>query len=85
MRKALIDVLFASDQIKDVLLLLQEEPKETENLLESLKTTRNELLPQIKLLEKHHLISHYEDTYESTAIGKLQVDEMVPLLQKMRF
>ncbi|MFA0821584.1 MAG: helix-turn-helix transcriptional regulator [Methanomethylovorans sp.] len=83
MRKALIDVLFASDQRKDVLLLLQEEPKETENLLESLKTTRNELLPQIKLLEKHHLISHYEDTYESTAIGKLLVDEMVPLLQKI--
>ena len=83
MRKALVDVLFASDQRKEVLLLLQEEPKETENLLMSLKTTRNELLPQIKLLEKHHLISHYEDTYESTAIGKLLVDEMVPLLQKI--
>ncbi|WP_321418098.1 winged helix-turn-helix domain-containing protein [uncultured Methanomethylovorans sp.] len=83
MRKALIDVLFASDQRKEVLLLLQEETKETENLLTSLKTTRKKLLSQMKVLEEHHLVSHYDDSYELTAIGKLVVDEIVPLLDKI--
>ena len=83
MKKALIDVLFASDKRKQVLVLLQEEPKEMKTLLTSLETTRKELVPQMKILEKHHLVSHYEDTYELTAIGKLIVDEIVPLLEKI--
>ncbi len=80
MKKALIDVLFASDKRKKVLLLLQEEPKETETLIKSLETTRQALLPQMKVLEEHYLVNHYEDTYELTTIGKLLVDDMAPLL-----
>lgn len=85
MKKALIDVLFASDKRKGVLLLLQGGPKETETLLKSLETTRQALLPQMKILEEHHLVSHYEDAYELTTIGKLIVDEMVPLLDTTTF
>jgi predicted transcriptional regulator len=51
-----------------------------EEILESLGTTRQALLPQIRILEKHHLVDHSDDTYELTRIGKLTVDEMVPLL-----
>ncbi|WP_342304888.1 hypothetical protein [Methanolobus sp. ZRKC5] len=51
-----------------------------EILLKSLKTTRQALLPQTKILEEQHLVFHYDDTYELTNIGKLVVDEMVPLL-----
>ncbi|WP_370575325.1 helix-turn-helix transcriptional regulator [Methanomethylovorans sp.] len=80
MKKALLDVLFASDKRKKVLLLLQEESKETETLLKSLETTRQALLPQMKILEENHLVFHYEDAYELTPVGKLIVDEMVPLL-----
>lgn len=80
MKKALLDVLFASDKRKQVLLLLQEGQKETKLLLKSLDTTREALLPQMKILKEHHLVSHYEDTYELTTVGKILVDEMVLLL-----
>ncbi len=85
MKKALLDVLFASDKRKEVLLLLQEGPKETETLLKFLETTRQALLPQMKILEEHHLVSHYEDVYELTTVGKIIVDEMVPLLDTTEF
>ncbi|WP_319507577.1 winged helix-turn-helix domain-containing protein [uncultured Methanolobus sp.] len=49
-------------------------------ILMSLDTTRVALLPQIRILENHHLITGADDTYELTNIGKLIVDEMSPLL-----
>jgi predicted transcriptional regulator len=51
-----------------------------EVLLRSLDTTRQALLPQLKTLEHHYLISHYDDSYELTTTGKLVVDKMKPLL-----
>lgn len=81
MKKKLLDIIFRSDRRKNVLLLLQNEPQKMETLLKSLKTSRQALLPQMRILENHHLIFHYEDTYELTVIGKLLVDEMVPLLE----
>ncbi len=83
MKKALVDVLFASDKRRKALILLREGPKEMETISTSLEITRRELVPQMKILKAHHLVSHYEDTYELTAIGKLIVDEMVPLLDKV--
>jgi predicted transcriptional regulator len=80
MKKELLEVLFMSEKRKEVLLLLQDEAKEMEFLLKSLVTTRQALLPQIRILEEHHLVSHDKDTYELTTIGKLIVDEMSPLL-----
>jgi predicted transcriptional regulator len=80
MKKALLDVLFASEKRKKVLLFLKSGHKEMEVILEYLNTTRQALLPQIRTLEDYHLILHYDDTYELTNIGKLIVDEMIPLL-----
>lgn len=80
MKKPLLDVVFASAKRKDTLLLLQEGQKEMESLLKLLDTTRQALLPQVKILEEHHLVFHHNDTYELTTIGKLIVDEMAPLI-----
>jgi predicted transcriptional regulator len=80
MKKTLLDVIFASDKRKRTLLLLQDGPKEIEFFLSSLNTTRQALLPQIRILENHYLIRHSHDVYELTTIGKLIVDEMIPLL-----
>jgi predicted transcriptional regulator len=77
--KPLLDVLFMSDKRKEVLLLLQDGAKEMEVLVKALDTTRQALLPQIRTLEDHYLVSHRRDTYELTSIGKLIVDEMTPL------
>lgn len=76
MRKPLLDVLFMSEKRKNVLLLLQDGMKETKTLLHSLKTTRQALLPQIRILEDSKLIEHLDDTYELTTMGKLVVEEM---------
>jgi predicted transcriptional regulator len=70
-----------SEKRKGFLLLLQDGAKEMEYLLKSLDATRQALLPQIKVLEEHHLVDHYDDTYELTTIGKLIVDEMTLLLK----
>ena len=80
MKKPLLDVIFASDKRKEVLLLLQDGTKEMEFLLKSLDTTRQALLPQIKVLEEHYLVTHYKDAYELTTIGKLIVNEIIPLI-----
>jgi len=51
-----------------------------EYILSALDTTRQSLLPQMKILEEHYLVDHYDDTYELTTIGKLVVDVMAPLI-----
>ncbi|KGK99312.1 transcriptional regulator [Methanococcoides methylutens] len=82
MKKSLLDVLFMSEKRKAVLLLLEDGAKEMDTILNSLKTSRQSLLPQIKILKEHHLVTHYNDTYELTTVGKLIVDAMIPLLNK---
>ncbi|WP_407356511.1 helix-turn-helix transcriptional regulator [Methanolobus sp. WCC5] len=80
MKKKLLDVLCMSEKRKQVLLLLRNEAKDMETLLNSIDTTRQALLPQMKILQEHYLIEHYDDMYELTTIGKLIVEEMKPLL-----
>lgn len=80
MKKPLLDVIFMSEKRKGVLLLLQDGMKETKTLLHSLKTTRQALLPQIRILEESKLIEHKDDTYELTTIGQLVVEEMSTLV-----
>jgi len=79
MKKPLLDVIFMSEKRKGALLLLQDGAKEMEVLLKSLDTSRQALLPQIRILEEHHLVSHDRDTYELTTVGKLIVDKITPL------
>ena len=82
-KKSLLDVMFMSEKRKGTLLLLQDDTKEMDFLLSSLNTTRQALLPQVKILEDHYLVSRDQDTYELTTIGKLIVDEMVPLVDTL--
>ncbi|WP_370867577.1 helix-turn-helix transcriptional regulator [Methanolobus sp.] len=83
LKKTLLDVIFASEKRKNTLLLLQDGPKEMEFLLNPLDTTRQALLPQIRILEDHYLITHSHDVYELTTIGKLIVDYMEPIIDKI--
>ena len=78
--KPLLDVICKSEKRKGALLLLQDGAKEMEEILKSLDTNRQALLPQIRVLEEHYLVNHQNDVYKLTTIGKLLVDEMVPLL-----
>jgi predicted transcriptional regulator len=83
MKRSLVDVAFASEKRKQVLLLLKDGAKGMEDLLKPLRSNRQSLLPQMKILEEHYLVDHYDDTYELTATGKLIVDKMLPLLSTL--
>ncbi len=83
MKKPLLDVLFMSEKRKTVLLLLENGEKKMDELLDHLKTSRQSLLPQMKILEEHHMVTHYDDIYELTTIGKLIVHCMAPLLDQI--
>lgn len=80
LKRPLIDVIFTSEKRKNVLLLLKDSKKKMETLLKSLDTTRQSLLPQIRILEEHNLVKGHGDIYELTTIGKVVVNEMTPLL-----
>lgn len=60
--------------------MLRDGPKEMEAILSHLETTRQALLPQIRILEDHFLVTGSDDAYELTAIGELVVREMLHLL-----
>lgn len=79
-KKQLLDVIFASDKRKNVLLMLHDGPQEMELILAHLDTTRQALLPQMKILKEHHLIYQSDDSYGLTGMGKIVVDEMEPFL-----
>lgn len=83
-KKSLVDVVFMSEKRKNVLLLLQDGKKDMEFLLNNLKTTRAALLPQIKVMEEHHLVSQDKGSYESTTIGKIIVEKIKPLIDKIK-
>lgn len=79
-KKDLVDVLFASEKRKNVLLLLKDGPQEMDTILANLKTIRQALLPQMKILKEHDLLYQTDDTYRLTSTGQLIVDEMKPFL-----
>lgn len=87
MKKPLISVVFASEKRKNVLQLLQDGPTEMECILQSLNDTRQALLPQMKILETHHLINHdrHNDIYELTCIGKIITDKLNHVLKILDF
>jgi len=85
MKRALQDVVFASEKRKNILMILQEGSQNIEKLLTLLDTSRQSLLPQIKILKEHHLIDQDDDIYELTTIGKLVVDETSSAIELMGF
>lgn len=80
MESSLVNVVFASEIRKKILLLLKDGSKDLNYLLESLNTTRQTLLPQIKILKTHHFIDYQDNVYELTCMGKKVTDVITPLL-----
>lgn len=80
MSKRLLDVIFSSEKRKKVLVLLHDGPKSMEFMVNSLKTTRQSLLPQVKILREHQLITSSNDIYELTPVGEIVVNPIIPFL-----
>lgn len=60
--------------------MVKDGPQEMTFLLDSLNTSRQALLPQMKILKEHGLLFQSGDAYELTVTGKLIVDQMNPFL-----
>lgn len=80
MESSFVNVVFASKIRKKILLLLKDGPKDTNYFLKSLNTTRQTLLPQIKILKNNYFIDYQDNTYELTCMGKKVANVITPLL-----
>ncbi len=83
MNPGLLDLILFSEKRKDFLLLLKEGPKDIEEILEKLQVPRTALLPQIKKLKEEDLVIHEEGIYRLSAIGKIVIEKMQPLIETL--
>lgn len=80
LKKSIFDILFASEKRKNVMLLLKDGPREMSFLLDSLDTSRQALLPQMKILKERDLVYQSNDAYGLTNTGRLIANEMEPFI-----
>jgi len=80
MKKRLLEIIFASEKRKSLLLLLKNGPQEIEDVILSLNTTRQSLLPQIKILVEHYLLDYNNSICRLTRTGELVVSKMNTLV-----
>ncbi|MDD2440314.1 MAG: winged helix-turn-helix domain-containing protein [Methanosarcinaceae archaeon] len=81
MSSSLCDTLWLSEKRKNLLLLLMEGPRDIDQIKTSLNVTSKAMMPQIKILKKQELVIQQEDgTYELSDVGRLIVENMLPLI-----
>ena len=80
MKMQLVNLLLLSDKRKNFLLLLEDGPKNIDEILDLLKMSRISLLPQIKILKEEGLILQQGDLYELSIIGNILIKKARPLL-----
>ncbi|AKB26064.1 hypothetical protein MSMTP_2595 [Methanosarcina sp. MTP4] len=83
MKIELLGTLFLSDKRKDLLLLLMEEPRNIDEIKDILNVTSSAIMTQIKILISQGLITHEDDLYKLSDIGKVVVKKMIPLLKTL--
>lgn len=76
MRRKLLDTVFLSEKRKRILLLLDMSPRSIEYIVDKLETSRQGLLPQIKILTEEKLIEKKNGDIQLTNVGKLLVNDM---------
>lgn len=79
----LMDMVFLSEKRKNLLLFLKSGPKNMDEIRESLQVTSTSMLPQIKKLKEQNLVVQQDRDYELSAIGKVLVEKMEPLVFTM--
>ncbi len=81
--KGLLSLLAYSEKRRDILLMLQEEPKTLKEINDHFKTISPEIIPQIRKLEKGNLISQEGKKYVLTEIGKIVTRSFAQLYQTL--
>ncbi len=68
--KGLLSLLALSEKRRDILFMLQEEPKTLKEIRDYFKITSPEIIPQIRKLEKENLIFQDGKKYVLTDVGE---------------
>ncbi|MCK9630107.1 MAG: winged helix-turn-helix domain-containing protein [Methanoregula sp.] len=79
----LLSVISASDKRRKLLILLNNGPREWDEIKTLLNVTSTGMLPQIKILEENHLIDRDGRKSSLTPIGKVLATQMEPLIRTM--
>jgi predicted transcriptional regulator len=83
-QKSLTKVLFESETTMNSLLFLKDGPKTPEQFFAYFNTPEKELLSGLAELQEYYLIIKSDDeVYKLTIVGKLLVDKMTSLLNKL--
>lgn len=80
MKLQLVNLLLFSEKRKNLLLLLAEESRSIDEILDILQISRVSLLPNIKKLKEEGLILQKGDIYSLSDIGGILVRKANPLL-----
>lgn len=79
----LLSIISASDKRRNLLILLNNGPKEWDEIKQVLNVTSTGMLPQVKILEEEHLIERDGKKFSLTPMGKVLTAHMVPLVRTM--
>jgi predicted transcriptional regulator len=80
MKLQLVNLLLFSEKRKDLLLLLEEQPRSIDEILDMLQISRVSILPHIKKLKEEGLILQQGDIYSLSIIGSILVKKAGPFL-----
>ena len=79
----LLSIISASDKRRNLLILLNNGPKELDEIKQILKVTSTGMLPQVKILEEEHLIERAGKQFSLTSMGRVLTAHMTPLIRTM--
>ncbi|MFA5332223.1 MAG: winged helix-turn-helix domain-containing protein [Methanoregula sp.] len=79
----LLQVVYASDKRRNLLIYLRDGPKEWDEIKHVLKVTSTGMLPQVKILEEAHLIEKNGKVYALTALGRIISENLAPFLDTL--
>lgn len=79
----LLSILTFSEKRKDILFLLQENPRTLSEIKDYFDVRSPEILPRLKEMEGAHLIIRQEGMYRLTPLGKVSAIHYRPLLDTL--
>lgn len=80
MKPSLIDLVFRSEKRKNILLLLDGEPKNIEEIKDKLDVSSTSILPPIKKLIDNDLLVQEDRMYRLSDLGEFVVKKVKPLI-----
>ena len=82
--KGLMSLVAFSERRRDILFMLQEEPKTLKEIKDYFKITSPEIIPQIRKLQKDNLIYQEGKKYFLTEVGEIVTESLNKLFRTLK-